>query len=170
MVQAEAERHRRGGGGAGAGAGERLGVVVVSVHEQKLEAGPAEQSTCGAEEAAPFRVARQVAEVAEGDERVAALLDGALDQASQVASVAVKVAEDEQTAHSAEATERAPARGRLGAGPAALVAVPAIVQQAAAHLADSGHEEARSLRMLPPAVAEAIAAVEQRLERSLLVQ
>jgi hypothetical protein len=44
------------------------------------------------------------------------------------------------------------------------------VQQAAAHLADSGHEEARSLRMLPPAVAEAIAAVELRLERSLLVQ
>jgi hypothetical protein len=54
-------------------------------------------------------------------------------------------------------------------GRRALVAAPAIVQQAAAHLADSGHEEARSLRMLP-AGAEAIAAVELRLERSLLVQ
>ena len=61
------------------GAGERLGVVVVSVHEQKLEAGTAEQGTGRAEKAAPFRVARQVAEVAERDERVAALLDGALD-------------------------------------------------------------------------------------------
>ena len=78
---------------------ERLGVVVVSVHEQKLEAGAAEQGTGGAEEAASFRVAWQVAEVAERDERVAALLDGALDQVAQVASVAVQVAENEQTAH-----------------------------------------------------------------------
>jgi hypothetical protein len=51
------------------------------------------------------------AEVAEGDERVAALLDGALDQAAQVASVAVQVAEDEQTAHSSRAY-RAPSRSR----------------------------------------------------------
>ena len=79
---------------------ERLGVVVVSVHEQKLEVGAAEQGTGGAEEAAPFRVARQVAEVAEGEERVAALLDCALDQVAQVASVAVQVTEDEQAAHS----------------------------------------------------------------------
>ncbi len=84
----------------GSGERERFGVVVVSVHEQKLEACPAEQSTGGAQEAAPFRVTRQIAEVAEGNERVAALLDGAFDQAAQVASVAVKVAEDEQTAHS----------------------------------------------------------------------
>jgi hypothetical protein len=48
-------------------------------HEQKLEACPTEHGTSGAEEAAPFRVARQVAEVAEGEERVAALLDAALD-------------------------------------------------------------------------------------------
>ena len=61
------------------GAGERLGVVVVSFHEQKLEAGPAEQGTGRAEEAAPFRVAGQVAEVAERDERVAVLLNSALD-------------------------------------------------------------------------------------------
>ena len=73
---------------------------MVSVHEQKLEARAAEQGSGGAEEAASFWVARQVAEVAEGDERVAALLDGALDQAAQVASVAVQVAEDEQPAHS----------------------------------------------------------------------
>jgi hypothetical protein len=86
VVQAEAERHRAGGGGAGIGLGERLGVVVVSVHEQKLEACPAEQGTGGAEEAATFRAARQVAEVAERDERIATLLDGALDQAAQVAS------------------------------------------------------------------------------------
>jgi hypothetical protein len=85
------------------GAGERLGVVVVSVHEQKLEARPAEQGASGAEETAPVRVARQVAEVAEGDKRVAALLDGALDQAAQVASVAVQVAKGEQTAHSSRA-------------------------------------------------------------------
>ena len=76
---------------------------MVSVDEQKLEARTAEQGTGGAEEAAPFRVARQVAEVAEGDERVAALLDGALDQAAQVASVAVQVTEDEQPAHSSRA-------------------------------------------------------------------
>ena len=36
--------------------------------EEKLEAGATEHGTCGAEEAAPFRVARQVAEVAEGEE------------------------------------------------------------------------------------------------------
>jgi hypothetical protein len=34
---------------------------------------------------------------------VAALLDGALDQAAQMASVAVQVAEDEQTTHSSRA-------------------------------------------------------------------
>ncbi len=96
VVHAEAERDRAGRGGARVGAGERLGVVVVSVHEQKLEVGAAEQGTGGAEEAAPFRVARQVAEVAEGEERVAALLDCALDQVAQVASVAVQVTEDEQ--------------------------------------------------------------------------
>jgi hypothetical protein len=100
VVQAEAKRHRTGRGSASVGARERLGVVVVSVHKEKLEACAAEQCTGGAEEAAPFPVARQVAEVAEGDERVAALLDGALDQAAQVASVAVQVAEDQQTAHS----------------------------------------------------------------------
>ena len=83
--------------------GERLGVVVVSVHEQKLEARPAKQGIGGAEEAAPFRIARQVAEVAEGKERVAALLDGALDQAAQVASVAMQVTENEQPAHSSRA-------------------------------------------------------------------
>jgi hypothetical protein len=104
-----------------------LGIVVVSVHEQKLEAGPAEQSTGGAEEAAPVRVTRRVTEVAEGDERVAALLNGTLDQAAQVASVAVKIAEDEQAAHSAEATERAPAherKARCGCRP--LLASPAL--------------------------------------------
>jgi hypothetical protein len=103
MVQAESERHGAGRGRAGAGAGECLGVVVVSLDEEKLEAGPAEQSTGGAEEAAPFRLARQVAEIAEGDERVAAFLDGARDQIAQVASVAMKVAENEQTAHSSRA-------------------------------------------------------------------
>jgi hypothetical protein len=100
VVQAVAKRHRPRGWRAGAGAGERRGVVVVSVHEEKLEACPAELGTGGAEEAAPFRIARQVAEVAEGDERVAALLDGALDQVAQVASVAVQVTEYEQAAHS----------------------------------------------------------------------
>ena len=114
MVQAVAERHRARRGSAGVGAGERLGVVVVSVDEQKLEACPPEQGTGGAEEAAPFRVARQVAEVAEGDERVAALLDGALDQVTQVASVAVQVAEDEQPAHSSRAYRaRSCSRGAL---------------------------------------------------------
>ena len=103
MVQAEAERHRPGGRSAGAGVGERLAVVVVSVHEQKLEARTAEQGTGGAEKAAPFRVARQVADVAERDERVAALVDGALDQAAQVASVAMQVTKDEQPAHSSRA-------------------------------------------------------------------
>jgi hypothetical protein len=39
------------------GAGQRLGVVVVSFHEQKLEPGAAELCTGRAEEAAPFRVA-----------------------------------------------------------------------------------------------------------------
>ena len=100
VVQAVPERHRAGRGEASAGPGERLGVVVVSVHKQKLEACSAEAGTSGAEEAAPFRVTRQVAEVTEGDERVAALLDGALDQAVQVASVAMHVAEYEQPAHS----------------------------------------------------------------------
>ncbi len=94
------------------GAGERLGVVVVSFYEQKLEACPAEQSTDGAEEAAPFLVARQVAEVAEAKQRVAALLDRALDQATQVVTVGVKVAEDEQTAHLPEPTSYAPGTTR----------------------------------------------------------
>jgi hypothetical protein len=85
VVQAVAEPHRAGRAGASVGARERLGVVVVSVHKQKLEACPAEQCTSGAEEAALFRVVRQVAEVAEGNECVAALLDGPLDQAAQVA-------------------------------------------------------------------------------------
>ena len=101
VMEAEAQRHRPGNGCVLAGAGERLSVVVVSVHEQKLEPRTTEQSTGGAKEAAPFRVARQIAEVAEGDERVAALLNGALDQVAQVASVAMHVAENEQTAHSA---------------------------------------------------------------------
>src|SRR5919199_939091 len=78
VVQAEAEPHRAGRADAGVGAGECLGVVVVSVHEQKLEARPAEQGTGGTEEAAPFGLARHVVEVAQRHERVAALLDGAL--------------------------------------------------------------------------------------------
>ncbi len=45
-------------------------------------------------------------------------------------------------------------------GRRALVAAPAILQQAAEHLPDSDDKETRSMRMLPPAVAEAIAAVE----------
>ena len=80
---------------------------MISVHEQQLEARPPKQVTGGAEKAAPFRLARQVAEVAEADDRVAALLDGALDQPAEMAAVAVHVAYDEQTAHSAEATARA---------------------------------------------------------------
>ena len=102
VVQSVAERHRAGRGRAGVGARERLGVVVVSFHKQKLETGTAEQGTGGEEEAAPFRVA-QVAEVAERYERVAALLDGAPDQAAQVASVGVQVAEDKQPTHSSRA-------------------------------------------------------------------
>jgi len=43
---------------------------------------------------------REVTEVAEGDERVAVLDDGALDQRAQMASVAVQVAKNEQPAHS----------------------------------------------------------------------
>jgi hypothetical protein len=135
VVQAEAERHRAGLGHAGAGAGERLGVVVVSVDEQKLEAGPAEQGAGGAEEAASFRVARQVAEVSEGDERVAALLDGSLDQVAQVASVAVQVAEDEQPAPSSRgypcALSQSP-RARI----ALLTANPAEVEGNASALAN----------------------------------
>jgi hypothetical protein len=103
VVDAVAERHRPGRVSAGAGVGERLAVVVVSVDEEKLEAGPAEQVADGAEEAATLRLARHVAEVAEGDERFAAFLDGALDQAAQVAAVAVQVAEDKQTTHSKRA-------------------------------------------------------------------
>jgi hypothetical protein len=95
VVHAVAEGHRAGCGGAFSGAGERLRVVVVSFYEQKLEACSAEQSTGGAEEAAPFLVARQVAEVAEAKQRVAVLLD----RAAQVVTVGVQVAEDEQTAH-----------------------------------------------------------------------
>jgi hypothetical protein len=94
VMEAETQRHRAGRGCVLAGAGEHLGVVVVPVHEQKLKPSPAEQGASRAEEAAPFRLARQVAEVAEGDERVAALLDGALDQAAQVRSVAVQVTEN----------------------------------------------------------------------------
>jgi hypothetical protein len=76
---------------------------VVPLHEQKLEAGPAEQGARGAEEAAPLRVVRQVAEVAERDERVALLLDRALDEVAQEASVAVQVTKGEQPAHSSRA-------------------------------------------------------------------
>ena len=100
VMQAKAERHRTGRGGASVSTGERLGVVVVSVHEQKLEARAAEEGAGGAEEAAPLRVARQVAEIAERDKRRAALLNGALDQAAQVPSVAMQVTKDEQPAHS----------------------------------------------------------------------
>jgi hypothetical protein len=103
VVHAETERHRADSGASGAGACERISVVVVSVHEEKLEAGPAKQRTDGAEEATPFRVARQVAEVAQGEECVAALLDGAFDQVAQVTAIAVQVAEGEQPAHSSRA-------------------------------------------------------------------
>src|SRR5262249_49265020 len=103
VVQTEAERHRAGGGAARAGARERLGVVVVSVHKQKLEVGPAKQGTSGTEEAASLRVVRQVAEVAQRDERVAALPDGTLDQTAQLAPVAVQVAKGEQTAQTSRA-------------------------------------------------------------------
>src|SRR3954447_6370336 len=100
VVQAVAERHRATRRPrAGTGAGQRLGVVVVSVHEQKLETGAAKKRAGGAQEAASFRFAWEVAEVAERDERVATLLDGALDQRAQVASVAVQVAEYEQSGH-----------------------------------------------------------------------
>src|SRR5262245_10987420 len=58
VVQTETERHRPGGGAAGPGARERIGVVVVALHEQKLEAGTAKQGSGGAEETTPFRVAR----------------------------------------------------------------------------------------------------------------
>jgi hypothetical protein len=86
------------------GAGERLGIVVIPVDEEKLQACPAEQSTRGTEEATPFWLPRQVTEVAEGEERVAVLLDSALDHVAQVASVAVEVTEDEQPAHPSEPT------------------------------------------------------------------
>jgi hypothetical protein len=115
VVQAEAERDRARCGRAGVRAGERFSVVVVSFHEQKLEACPAEQSTSRPEEAAPLRVARQVAKVAEGDERVAVLLDCALDQVGQVASVAVQVAENEQPAHEPSLTLARPETGDLAA-------------------------------------------------------
>jgi len=95
VVQAEAERHRARGRAPSTGASERFGIVVISVHEEQLEVGPAKKGGGGTEEAAPLRVARQVAEVAQGDERIATLLDGALDQAAQVVSVAVQVAEGE---------------------------------------------------------------------------
>jgi hypothetical protein len=111
VVEAEAERHGAGCGHAGAGSGERPGVIVVSFDEQELQAREAEEGAGRAEEAASFRRARQVAEIAERDERIATLLDGALDQAAQVASVAVQVADDEQTAHSSRGY-RAPAHGR----------------------------------------------------------
>jgi hypothetical protein len=88
------------------GAGERLGIVVIPVDEQELQACPPEQTTRGAEEATTFWLARQVAQVAEGEERVAVLLDSALDQGAQVASVAVEVTEDEQPAHSSERSAR----------------------------------------------------------------
>lgn len=111
MVQAEAERHRSGRGSAGAGVGERLVVVMVSVHKEKLEARAAEQDTGGPEKAAPFRLARPVEKVTEGDERVAALLDGAFDQFAQMAAVAVQVTKNEQPAHSSRAY-RAQSRSR----------------------------------------------------------
>ncbi len=100
VMQAEPKRHRPRGVYVGAGAGECLGVVVVSLHEQKLEIGATEQRPGEPEEAAAYGVARQVAEIAEGDERVTALIDGALDQVAQVPSVAMHIAEDEQPAHS----------------------------------------------------------------------
>ena len=80
-----------------------VSIVVVTVHEQQLEVGATKQGTGGPEEPAPFRVARQVAEVAQRDERVAALLNGALDKAAQVPSVAVQIAEGEQTTHARRA-------------------------------------------------------------------
>jgi hypothetical protein len=94
-VHTETEPYRAVRGGAGAGAREGLGIVVVAVHEEQLEAGSAQQRGRGAEEAAPFRVARQVAKVAQREERVTAPMHGALDQAAQVASLTVKVSEDE---------------------------------------------------------------------------
>jgi hypothetical protein len=103
VVETETERHRPGGGAVGPGARERIGIVVVPLHEQKLEAGTAKQSSGGAEETTPVRVARQVAEVAQREERVAALLAGALDQAAQLAPVTVQIAKGEQTAHSSRA-------------------------------------------------------------------
>ena len=103
VVQAEAERHGAGRGSASVGARERVAVVVIPVDEQKLQACPPEQSISGTEEATSFRLARQVAEVAEGDERVAVLLNGSRDQIAQVASVAMQVTEDEQPAHSSRA-------------------------------------------------------------------
>ena len=114
VVQPEAERDRAGRGRAGAGVGERVGIVVVSVHEQKLETRPPEQFGGRPKEAAPFRVARQVAEVSEGDEGVAAFIDGSLDQATQLTSVAVQVSEDEQPAHSSRGYRLRPAHGRTG--------------------------------------------------------
>jgi hypothetical protein len=105
----------------GLGARERLGVVVVTVHEQQLEACPAQQALGIAEEAAPFPVARQVAEIAERDERVTTLLDGALDQVAQMPPVTMQVTEDEQTAHQLEPTgarSRCPTQDRrLARGP-----------------------------------------------------
>ena len=111
MVQAEPEPHRAGHAGPGVGAGERLGVVVVSVHEQKLEPRSVEQGTGGTEKATTFRFAREVVQVAQGHERVAALVDGTLDQAAQMTSVAVQVAEHEQTTHLSRAY-RAPSAKR----------------------------------------------------------
>jgi predicted RNA-binding Zn ribbon-like protein len=142
VMEAEAQRHRPGSGCVRAGAGERLGVVVVSVHEQKLEPRTTEQSTGGAKEAAPFQVARQVAEVAEGDERVAALLDGALDQVAQVASVAMHVAEDEQTAHSPRLprlcsfVERVPRRCKVPASTGVEAILWPVLESARELLAD----------------------------------
>jgi hypothetical protein len=76
---------------------------VVSVHEQKLEARSPEQGAGGTQKAASFRLPRQVGEVTERHERVAALVNGALDQPAQMPSVAVQVAEDEQTTHPSRA-------------------------------------------------------------------
>jgi len=103
MVETETEPHRPGGGAVGPGARERIDIVVVPLHEQKLEAGTAKQSSRGAEKTTPFRVTRQVAEVAQREERVAALLDSALDQAAQLTPVTVQIAKGEQTAHSSRA-------------------------------------------------------------------
>ena len=103
VVQTESERYRAGGGAAYPGARERLGVVVVTVDEQQVEACATKRRTGRSEEPASFRVLRQIAEVSQRDDRVAVLLNGALDQPAQVPSVAVQIAKGEQTTHSCRA-------------------------------------------------------------------